>query len=328
MRKRSRAKFTRKFEEEESSQELVEDILRRLPVKSLKRFRAVARSWHSLIDNEPFAKSHLRRSLSTASNRHLLISLEFLAVDLGHPDGAVPLRPPFCYRTSDGFSNYCNGVSSPCATRLFCTTLSRGTTGCSPAAPSSTGPLRNATRTPYTGWGTTRLPTITRWLGLLSSDTKGATRGYHRRLGFTVSGQIAGGGLKISLTHSHFLIGSGACTSADPLIHSSWIPTKMKVWWPLALRRDFLSPLVYSADGDKVLLSCNDFKLVWFDSKEKSVCDVDVQGLPYRFYAEVCIESLIRLSEQGKETKRIRGKKEKIGKKRDDFLSEGFNLVL
>ncbi|CAA0836517.1 F-box protein CPR30 [Striga hermonthica] len=110
-------------------------------------------------------------------------------------------------------------------------------------------------------------------------------------------------------------------------VNDSW--TKVVAVGPPAIdRRDFLSPLVYSQDGDKVLLSCNDFRLVWFDSKEKSVCDVDVQGLPYRFYAEVCVESLIRLSEQGKETKRIRGKREKIGKKRDDFLSEGFNLVL
>ncbi|KAL7142580.1 hypothetical protein ABFS83_08G132800 [Erythranthe nasuta] len=52
--------------------ELVEDILRRLPVKSLKRFRAVTKKWRSLIDSDRFVKLHLRHSLASLSNRHLI----------------------------------------------------------------------------------------------------------------------------------------------------------------------------------------------------------------------------------------------------------------
>ncbi|KAL5702031.1 hypothetical protein ACHQM5_027300 [Ranunculus cassubicifolius] len=43
-------------------QEIIENILSRLPVKSLKSFRCVSRTWNCLITHPSFVKSHLSRS--------------------------------------------------------------------------------------------------------------------------------------------------------------------------------------------------------------------------------------------------------------------------
>ncbi|XP_075646889.1 F-box protein At3g07870-like isoform X2 [Castanea sativa] len=54
-------------------EEVVLEILHRLPVKSLIRFRCVSKSWNSLITSSAFINSHLTRSLSLPSNPNKLI---------------------------------------------------------------------------------------------------------------------------------------------------------------------------------------------------------------------------------------------------------------
>ncbi|KAL4600511.1 hypothetical protein ACB092_11G203800 [Castanea dentata] len=54
-------------------EEVVLEILHRLPVKSLIRFRCVSKSWNSLITSTAFINSHLTRSLSLPSNSSKLI---------------------------------------------------------------------------------------------------------------------------------------------------------------------------------------------------------------------------------------------------------------
>ncbi|KAM3685783.1 hypothetical protein ACJW31_11G144800 [Castanea mollissima] len=54
-------------------EEVVLEILHRLPVKSLIRFRSVSKSWNSLITSSAFINSHLTRSLSLPSNSSKLI---------------------------------------------------------------------------------------------------------------------------------------------------------------------------------------------------------------------------------------------------------------
>ncbi|XP_030543689.2 F-box protein At3g07870-like isoform X2 [Rhodamnia argentea] len=55
------------------------EILKRLPVESLLRFRCVSRSWRSTIDDPRFVALHLNHSAHDASKRYLL------RLDLWHP---------------------------------------------------------------------------------------------------------------------------------------------------------------------------------------------------------------------------------------------------
>ncbi|KAG8385828.1 hypothetical protein BUALT_Bualt03G0085800 [Buddleja alternifolia] len=63
--------------------EIIRDILSRLPVKSLLRFRCVSKPWRSMIDTKDFIKLHLRHSYNTNSNRTLLVdSTQLFYIDL------------------------------------------------------------------------------------------------------------------------------------------------------------------------------------------------------------------------------------------------------
>ncbi|XP_012842227.1 PREDICTED: F-box/kelch-repeat protein At3g23880-like [Erythranthe guttata] len=45
-------------------EEILEEILYNLPIKSLLRFKCVSKSWHSIISGEAFIKEHLKRSIA------------------------------------------------------------------------------------------------------------------------------------------------------------------------------------------------------------------------------------------------------------------------
>ncbi|WRX27738.1 F-box domain - like 10 [Theobroma cacao] len=53
--------------------DLITDILCRLPVKTLLRFRCVSKPWGSLIDDSDFVKLHLHQSLKTNTNVKLFL---------------------------------------------------------------------------------------------------------------------------------------------------------------------------------------------------------------------------------------------------------------
>ncbi|XP_042030905.1 F-box/kelch-repeat protein At3g06240-like [Salvia splendens] len=64
-------------------EEIVREILCRLPPKALLRFRSVSRSWRSLIDSKQFTQLHLQQSLRSSRNLTLLVdSSPFYYVDL------------------------------------------------------------------------------------------------------------------------------------------------------------------------------------------------------------------------------------------------------
>ncbi|XP_058198195.1 F-box/kelch-repeat protein At3g06240-like [Rhododendron vialii] len=70
-------------------QEILTDILSRLPVKSLCRFKCVSPSWNSLISNPYFAKTHLNRTNTRnpqyLDQRNIVISssLNLYSIDFG-----------------------------------------------------------------------------------------------------------------------------------------------------------------------------------------------------------------------------------------------------
>lgn len=79
-------------------EEIIREILRRLPVKALLRFRSVSRSWRSLIDSKQFIQHHLHHSLRSNSNITLLVdSSRFCYVDLDSfkqlQVGDTPIEP-------------------------------------------------------------------------------------------------------------------------------------------------------------------------------------------------------------------------------------------
>ncbi|XP_058759013.1 F-box/kelch-repeat protein At3g06240-like [Vicia villosa] len=85
--------------------ELIIEILLRLPVKSLLRFKSVCKLWFSLISHDPhFANSHFQLSSATPNRRILLISYkthESLSIDfeasLDDDSASVPLNLDYMF---------------------------------------------------------------------------------------------------------------------------------------------------------------------------------------------------------------------------------------
>ncbi|CAH9102478.1 unnamed protein product [Cuscuta europaea] len=99
---------------------------------------------------------------------------------------------------------------------------------------------------------------------------------------------------------------------------------------------NYLVPIAFLQNGDQVLLEQDGKKLLLFDMKMKRVMKRVGSSFPYICDTIVCVKSLVGLdsvhttswnSKQGKNIN-VLGKKKQSGKKRDDFLSKGFKLVL
>ncbi|XP_042512967.1 F-box protein CPR1-like [Macadamia integrifolia] len=91
-------------------EELILDILSRLPVKSLLRFRCVSKPWCILITDPSFIKMHLNRSLATNTNLTLIYrnSIDFYSVDLDAWEFNHPLKSQFFRPTR--LLGSCNGL--------------------------------------------------------------------------------------------------------------------------------------------------------------------------------------------------------------------------
>ncbi|KAL2524041.1 F-box protein CPR30 [Abeliophyllum distichum] len=77
-------------------------------------------------------------------------------------------------------------------------------------------------------------------------------------------------------------------------VEESW--TKLiTIGFPLTEPVDILKPLVYSKNSEKVLLNCDEKRLVWYDLRRKTITNVSVSGLPFVSYPEVCVETLFPL---------------------------------
>lgn len=89
-----------------------------------------------------------------------------------------------------------------------------------------------------------------------------------------------------------------------------------------------LRPLSYSKTGGEVLLEQDGRRLVWYDLRDKKIQNFSVDGLPNWFEAEICIESLLPVEASRRNHGKKKTLREEKCNRRDDFLSEGFKLVL
>ncbi|XP_042477613.1 F-box protein CPR1-like [Macadamia integrifolia] len=93
-------------------EDIIPDILSRIPVKPLLRFRCVCKSWCALIIDPAFVKMHLSRSLSSNNYVGLILSNGFFyAVDL---DSSEPQALVQLDHQPDKFQNYVTDIVGSC----------------------------------------------------------------------------------------------------------------------------------------------------------------------------------------------------------------------
>jgi hypothetical protein len=103
--------------------ELIVEILLRLPVKSLIRFKSICKPWFSLISQHNFANSHFQITAATHTSRILTISrtlpLKIQSIDFEIKHHSVSLKHnflhhrPFFYHQIKGS---CRGFICLCCT--------------------------------------------------------------------------------------------------------------------------------------------------------------------------------------------------------------------
>ncbi|XP_043712433.1 F-box protein CPR1-like [Telopea speciosissima] len=73
-KKKAKKRKVERIQTKNLPQVVMEDILSRLPVKSLLRFRCVCKAWCALISDPFFVKIHINQSLASSSNPSLLLT--------------------------------------------------------------------------------------------------------------------------------------------------------------------------------------------------------------------------------------------------------------
>ncbi|MFS7913393.1 putative F-box domain-containing protein [Helianthus anomalus] len=66
--------------------EIIGEILSRLPVKSILRFRSVSKPWLSLISTPSFTKLHFTRATAAHRTALFISAYDFLLGNFGFPD--------------------------------------------------------------------------------------------------------------------------------------------------------------------------------------------------------------------------------------------------
>lgn len=374
--------------------ELIIEILCRLPVKPLKRFRCVAKLWCSIIDSQRFIKLHLHQSTTRNSNQNLILGgLGLYCVDLDLLDKAHAIKPPFYYKSVDSISNSCNGLllvmSEP---PVVWNPFSRNHRILPESAVDYPSEIHSYSKTTY-GFGYDsrnddykvvrvvefRNEISHEWIGSETKVYSLKSNLWRRVEDFGYPLPFLKGKWRVHIngalhtlvedsdymylsrsvrimafsveTETHYtvplppdmlikdldmrldVIGGFLCVVCSNKsrvniwmmkeygVSESW--TKfLSIGVPEIERNDIVRPLVYSEHDNRVLLNCDDKRLVWYDLRTKTIENVAVRGLPFVFYAEVCVESLIALDgSNGIDGIKKLGGQEKRKKKTRDIRS-------
>lgn len=92
--------------------EIVKDIISRLPVKSLLQFRCVSKHWRNLISCTQFIKSHLKNAISSSTQHRILLpTTPLISLSYNDINESVQLDSPFLNpRSSIKILGSCNGL--------------------------------------------------------------------------------------------------------------------------------------------------------------------------------------------------------------------------
>lgn len=381
--------------------EIITDVLLRLPVRTLLRFRCVSKPWCFLIDGPDFIKHHLRRSIDTDTNTSLILRhVHFYSVDFDSQD-SVYLDLPV------NFSSYitemlgsCNGLVCVCDDNYIA--FWNPSTRKHHALPVSPVQISGFKILVY-GFGYDEINDDYKLLRIVQyvNENDGSYKSevvifslrmnewrkiedfpyhlcYRREWGVFVSGALHWAVTPLSPSSEKVVIVAfdlesekyrvvphpdgvdnntymnvgvlGGCLSVICSCFrvglSIWVMKEYGVkesWVKLiSIAPDVISyfayvrPLAYSKDGNAILLERelpDGVKLIWYDLKKKTVKNAKFRGVPKSFEAMFFVGSLVPLNNNaGIETKKRleskEGAKNKNRKKRDDFLSVGFKLVL
>ncbi|KAM1384988.1 F-box protein CPR1-like [Malus sylvestris] len=383
--------------------EVIVDILSRLPVCLLLRFRSIAKPWRSLIDSSYFVHLHLTQSAESKSHLSLILrkDSDLYCISFDSLNDAVELNHPLmCYSNRIRVLGSCNGLLCICnvAEDIAFWNPSTKKYRILPSLPSDRKRDSNmclcGARVYGLGYDAVhddyKLVRISQFIGLdylsfVSEVRVFSLRNnawkrledmpyvlcYTRKMGILVSGcvhWVVTRNLELDQHAMELVIAFdvtnetcgevpmpqnmdrkcqidvgylGGClcivakyedkgvdvwTLKEYGVKESW----SKLFTVSQTRRiKSVRPLVYSKNGSEVLFEQDHENLAWFDLKSQRVKSVKVRGLPDLFEAVVCMESLVSVHPCRREDKK---KQEAAGdlknKKRDDFLSQGFKLVL
>ncbi|GLU20566.1 hypothetical protein SLE2022_367570 [Rubroshorea leprosula] len=325
--------------------DIISDVFILLPVKTLVRFKCLSKPCCAVIDDPDFTRLHLERSKETRSNLNLILKgLNLYTVDFDTLDVAVPIDHPFSIATGTEAFGSCNGLIGLRNSERFLALFNPSTRKLM-KLPTSPIDLPDDSSKSGRGYGVLANGVL-HWVLPPRSEM-----GWRNMIvGFDLGTEEF---TEVPLPDNidqNFLLDVGVLDGCLCMIcNYNQVNVEILVMKRYGLKESwtsllsiqkatptnlvkFLRPLAYSRDRMKVLLEMDSQKLVWYDLQRKKTRTVKIDGAPDSFSAGIFIGSLISLNdwdeEHSKKQKEQDKDRKRSGKKRDNFLSEGFKLVL
>lgn len=110
-------------------------------------------------------------------------------------------------------------------------------------------------------------------------------------------------------------------------VQESWTKLFSVVPSDVSAAFDYALPVLHLKSSDQVVMNLGGEKFAFYDMERKRIENVTISGTPNGFKSCVCVGSLVGF-DGGDGEKTAKPKQQQGRKKRDDFLSKGFKLVL